>query len=671
MAVLKSYVGIGVAGPRGPKGDPGGVDFGFSTRVELEERVVELIGDTAPTAGDLQAVAQVVSTVQATVETLNTAAVKTINGQAPDVTGNVTISSGGGVPVTSPASTTLVIDSTQRFYSPLTIAGPTTITATGTAQGGIASIIVVANGANIPTIVGANEWETSNGYLNTNRIPNRIDFWYDGLGRRYAWSKEMVPTAVPENPVVPSAPASLSAGAVTSNSQVLNWTAPTTGSPATYTYRVSYRLAGSGAYQEFAAAVSGLTSTVTGLAPSTAYDYQVTATNTTGTSPAATLLNASTTAQLTAPGAPASLAAGTPGSNSVPLTWSAPSSGGGSITDYIVQFSATGANSWATFADGTSSATGATVGGLNSGTTYDFRVAAINAAGTGSYSTITGITTASVLTVPSAPTSLAAGTPASTTVPLTWVAPTAGGGAISDYVVQYAAAGTAFATATTFSDGVTAATGATVTGLTASTSYDFRVAAINAAGTGPYAQVLNITTASSGATVPQAITLTAQNSTMTGPVSEVYSGTGTTTDAAIGQVALKLPAGVTGWIQAQHPNTTDASFSLAFDATNGLTPIVSADFTAACATNGTFQSGENSVTTAISPGFTLTGTSNSYMRLYRDGTTGVVTQESSTDGGATWTVRKTFTATSTADLYATIHTVGTRKVYLPRTVNFT
>lgn len=94
------------------------------------------------------------------------------------------------------------------------------------------------------------------------------------------------------------------------------------------------------------------------------------------------------------PMAPQSLAAGTATSSTVPLTWSAPVYNGGSaITDYIVQYKETISGTWLTFADGTSAATGATVTGLTSSTSYDFRVAAVNVNGTGPYGdTVTATT---------------------------------------------------------------------------------------------------------------------------------------------------------------------------------------------------------------------------------------------------------------------------------------
>jgi hypothetical protein len=86
-----------------------------------------------------------------------------------------------------------------------------------------------------------------------------------------------------------------------------------------------------------------------------------------------------------APNAPTNLSA-TAGNQQVSLSWTAPlRNGGASITDYAVQYSSDNGNTWTTFSDGTSSSTSATVTGLTNATAYKFRVAAINSAGTGQY----------------------------------------------------------------------------------------------------------------------------------------------------------------------------------------------------------------------------------------------------------------------------------------------
>ncbi|NBX77701.1 MAG: hypothetical protein EBQ92_14225, partial [Proteobacteria bacterium] len=85
---------------------------------------------------------------------------------------------------------------------------------------------------------------------------------------------------------------------------------------------------------------------------------------------------------------------GTAGNAQVALTWTAPSSNGGNaITDYVIQYSSNSGSTWTTFADGTSTSTSATVTGLTNGTAYIFQVAAVSAAGTGSYSAVSSSVT--------------------------------------------------------------------------------------------------------------------------------------------------------------------------------------------------------------------------------------------------------------------------------------
>ena len=147
-----------------------------------------------------------------------------------------------------------------------------------------------------------------------------------------------------------------------------------------------------------------------------------------------------------------------------------------SITDYIIQYS-TDNSSWSTFSDGTSTSTSATVTSLTNGQQYYFKVAAVNSVGTGSYSssaTSTPVTTPSQVGTVSP-------TPGNTQVALSWSAPNNGGSSITDYIIQYSADNSSWST---FSDGTSTATSATVTGLTNGQQYYFKVAAVNSVGTG-------------------------------------------------------------------------------------------------------------------------------------------------------------------------------------------
>jgi hypothetical protein len=81
------------------------------------------------------------------------------------------------------------------------------------------------------------------------------------------------------------------------------------------------------------------------------------------------------------------------------------------------------------------------------------------------------------------------GTPGSTQVSLTWTAPNDNGNPITDYVIQYNE-GEGYVT---FTDGVSTATTATVTGLTNFTPYTFRVYGVNSSGQGAASNEITLT----------------------------------------------------------------------------------------------------------------------------------------------------------------------------------
>ena len=164
------------------------------------------------------------------------------------------------------------------------------------------------------------------------------------------------------------------------------------------------------------------------------------------------------------------------GDAQVTLTWTPPSSdGASSIIGYDVTRYVGGVERGVT---PVGVVTEATVTGLSNGTTYTFRVSAKNAIGTGPPSAESAAATPK--TLPGTPTNVSASAaPGQATV--VWSAPASdGGSAITGYDVTRYVGGAA--------QGVTsvgAVKRVTVTGLTNDTTYTFKVAANNAAGTGP------------------------------------------------------------------------------------------------------------------------------------------------------------------------------------------
>jgi fibronectin type 3 domain-containing protein len=201
-------------------------------------------------------------------------------------------------------------------------------------------------------------------------------------------------------------------------------------------------------------------------------------------------INAAATWQSAVVAVSPSASAGNP--NQVNLTWTASTETGGTISAYLVErcqgtgcttFSQIGTTTLLTYNDTN----------VTAGTSYTYRVRASDAFNIdGPYSNSVSVVTAGA-PVPTAPTNLTATALSATAVSLSWTASTEAGGTISSYLVErcqgsgctnFAQIGTS--PSTTFSDTV----------LTASTVYNYRVRAEDAANNiGPYSTVAAATTA--------------------------------------------------------------------------------------------------------------------------------------------------------------------------------
>ena len=94
-------------------------------------------------------------------------------------------------------------------------------------------------------------------------------------------------------------------------------------------------------------------------------------------------------------------------------------------------------------------------------------------------------------------------------VTLSWNAPSANGTPITDYIIQYSTDNSSWST---FADGTSTGTTATVTGLTNNTVYYFKVAAVSGGGTGSYS---NSASANAGAPSQVIISTTVESGTST------------------------------------------------------------------------------------------------------------------------------------------------------------
>ena len=351
---------------------------------------------------------------------------------------------------------------------------------------------------------------------------------------------------------VPSAPTGLVASAGNA-SVVLSWTVPNSdgGSPITgYNVYRGTAPGGEGG-TPVATNVASSSFTDTGLANGTTYYYKVAAVNAAGTSPQSGEASATPQPAATAPSAPQSLTA--VGSNgAVQLSWTAPASNGGAaVTGYNVYRGTSAGGEGSTPVATNVTTTGFTDNPLTNGTTYYYTVKAVNSAGTSPPSTEASATPQA--TVPSAPLGVTASA-GNAAVTVSWSAPaTNGGSPVTGYNV-YRGTSPGGEGGTPVASNVTT-TSFTDTGLTNGTTYYYRVAAVNAAGTSAQSGEVSAT--------PHA------------PSAAAYVGRVGSATASSSRTTISVPVGGSG-VAAGHTLVV----SLLLSTTNSLTGAVTVTDTA-------------------------------------------------------------------------------------------
>ena len=306
------------------------------------------------------------------------------------------------------------------------------------------------------------------------------------------WSSSRFGSTSAETTNTPGIPTSISVnttGTTDPTTQLrIVWSAPSTGGTPTG-YDIQYKktyVSGS-----TWTTVSSVTSPylLSSLDSGTAYTVQVRAKNDDGNGSWSSSKFGSTNASVSLPGIPTSISVNTTGTTDpntqLRILWSAPSSGD-TPTGYDVRFQKTYVSSdpWTTRSNVSSPYL---LSSLDSGTAYTIQVRAKNSAGNGSWSSSKFGSTTAVVNAPNTPGAPSVSAASSTSLSATWTAPS--GGTPTSYDLRYKRS-----TSSTWTTRTGVSSPYTITGLSASTTYNVQVRAKNSGGTSNWSSSGNGTT---------------------------------------------------------------------------------------------------------------------------------------------------------------------------------
>ncbi len=383
-----------------------------------------------------------------------------------------------------------------------------------------------------PTTDGFEVWAPISTTINLQAGVQTLRYVEDGN----TWNFHYMTFASNGGLTAPAAPTGLTA--LAGNSQVaLSWNI----SPDTYTYNI-YRGTSSGG-ESATAIATGISTTTNPDSPDfvtytdgtavagTTYYYKVAAVNPGGTSGESNEASGLPTSGSSAPINPSALVAAA-GNTQVALSWT----GSPGATSYdVYQGTTMGGELIIPIATGVTT-TSYTNTGLLNGVTYFYTVGAVDSAGTSGFSNEASATPSGTVTIPSAPTGLTA-TGSNTQIALTW---TVSSGATGYNV--YRGTTTGGESATPIAAAIPSAS-YTDTGLTNKTTYYYKVAAVNSAGTSGQSNEASATPQAAVPAPPTGVTATGSNATVSlswtassGATSyNVYRGTASSGESATAQ----------------------------------------------------------------------------------------------------------------------------------------
>ena len=438
---------------------------------------------------------------------------------------------------------------------------------------------------------------------------------------------------------VPDAPV-LTLTALPGSTIQLDWTVPTNNGFSITTYAVEKSTDGTN--WSPLTSINANTFQDTGLTNASTYYYKVTAVNQVGNSVF------SSPVSIVAGDAPSQvtgLTATTTSNTSIDLAWTAPNANGYAVSGYMIERSDDMGNTWSTLVADTQSLSVAYADtGLTTGVVYTYKVSGINTLGTGPASATAathagGVPDAPVLTLTALPSNI---------IQLDWTTPADNGFGITTYQVEKSSDGgitwvaLTSVNANTFQD----------TGLTTSTSYQYKVLATNAIGNSAFSGAVAMIAGDAPSQVTGLTATTTTNTSIdlawTTPIANGYAVTGYFIESSIdyGNTWTTVTADTqsTSTVYAHTGLTTGEFYTYKISAINAL---------------GTGLASATAVTHAGDvpnvPVLTLTALPNSIIQLDwtapADNGFAITTYqvEKSTDNGSTWTSLTSVNALTTQD----------------------
>jgi Ca2+-binding RTX toxin-like protein len=341
----------------------------------------------------------------------------------------------------------------------------------------------------------------------------------DKLANRDGWKSISQTLTVFRTPAgQPSSPRNLGFISTSPTAGVMSWMDPeVVGNPALVGYVMEYSRDGESWLTLPKSGTKSTSLDVSGLMADTDYWFRVRGENGGTVGQDTTYMNLNwATIKIRTPApvvadSPTSLVVSNITSSGYKLAWSAPASNGGAaITDFKVEVSSDGGNTWKLAKQYASTSLSLNVSGAAPGTNYLVRVGAINSVGVSEY--LTGsLKTAS--TAPRTPRDVSSSKVSGTSLTLSWLLPSSNGGsAITDYKVEVSSN---CATYTVINRPVSVNLGFNVTGLKPGTKYCFRVSAGNDIGYSSPTQAFVVSTPGYPPAAPTSLSVKASKTSVT------------------------------------------------------------------------------------------------------------------------------------------------------------